>query len=131
MFVVKVSKSPHTQNTRQTIVNACGNSLIFSVADPDTATFLSNKIGDVEIAEAEESRSISIFSSSLSLVKHRKTQKLVLSSEIQNLKDFECFLKVSNYDLTKLKLAFKAYPIETQPISIRDDLKLDKPVPAE
>jgi type IV secretory pathway TraG/TraD family ATPase VirD4 len=38
----------YTQDLRKAIVNACGNSLLFAVSDPDTAKYLSEKIGETQ-----------------------------------------------------------------------------------
>lgn len=61
----------------------------------------------------------------ISQIRRNKTAKLILPSQIQNLKDLECFLKLPNYDITKIKLQYKHYPERTEPFICRPDLVLD------
>lgn len=81
---------------RQTIVNACGNSIIFAVEDPDTAEFLSKKIGDTEYYETMESTSLNKNSRTVSNQEEKRNERIMLASEIQQIKDKTAIIKIAN-----------------------------------
>ncbi|MBF0558678.1 MAG: type IV secretion system DNA-binding domain-containing protein [Nitrospirae bacterium] len=117
----------YSEQLRQAIVNACGNSVTFSVADPTTADFLSRKIGETEFWETEESYSDGVANTKdgYTQTRRRKTERLVLPSDIMNLRDLECMVKIANYDITKTKLAYKAYDDRNEPFLLRPDFLMD------
>ncbi len=119
--------SIYTHFLRQAIVNACGSNLIFAVADPDTAKFLSEKIGDTEYIETEETYSMGTEDTrdGISLIRRKKTEKLVLPSEIQNLKDLNGYLKLPNYDITKIEFKYKSYPDRHEPFLMKPEFNLE------
>lgn len=89
---------------RQTIVNACGNSLIFAVEDPDTAEFLSKKIGEMEYYETTESKTSSIqginSSTSKSTHEEKRKERAILPSEIQKLPDMVAYFKTAGIGMS-------------------------------
>jgi len=117
----------YTQNIRQAIVNACGSNLIFAVADPITAKFLSDKIGDTEYVETEETYSMGTEDNrdGISLIRRKKTEKLVLPSDIQNLKDLNAYLKLPNFDISKVEFRYKSYPDKHEPFLMKPELNLE------
>ena len=116
----------YTEALRQSIINACGNTVIFSVSDPKTGKFLSEKIGEISYINTDETFSMGVESSKdgLSLSRREKKESLVLSSEILNLKDLSCYVKLPNYDISKTELTYKHYDDRQEPLMIRDDLML-------
>jgi type IV conjugative transfer system coupling protein TraD len=116
----------YSKDLRQAIVNACGNSVLFSVADPDTAKFLSEKIGDTENLETEETYSMgpSEFRDGVSLARRRKRETLVLPSELMGLPDLTAYLKVGGLPLTKTRLRFQGHPVRGPAFLLREDLRL-------
>lgn len=119
--------SIYTHFLRQAIVNACGSNLIYAVADPDTAKFLSEKIGDTEYIETEETYSMGTEDSrdGISLIRRKKTEKLVLPSDIQNLKDLNAYLKLPNYDITKVEFKYRRYPDRHEPFLMKPEFNLE------
>ncbi|MFQ5781032.1 MAG: type IV secretion system DNA-binding domain-containing protein [Nitrospiria bacterium] len=111
---------------RQAIINACGTTAIFSVSDPQSAKFLSTKIGETEFLETEETYSMGVADTrdGLSLMRRRKVEPLVLPSEVMHLRDLELFLKIPNYDLTKTKLTWQDYPVMAESLRFRRDLEM-------
>jgi type IV secretory pathway TraG/TraD family ATPase VirD4 len=99
---------------------------MFSVSDPNTARFLSDRIGETEFLETEESHSMGVEDGrdGLSLSRRRKTEKLLMSSEIMGLKELTAYAKLPNYDLTKITLIPKTYPDLHEPLIIRPELNL-------
>jgi len=118
----------YTHNLRQAIVNACGSNLIFSVSDPDTSKFLSEKIGDTEYIETEETISMGAEDSrdGISLIRRKKTEKLVLPSQIQNLKDLNAYLKLPNYDIAKVEFQYKSYPDLHESFRMKPEFNLER-----
>jgi type IV secretory pathway TraG/TraD family ATPase VirD4 len=116
------------ESLRQTIVNSCRTSAIFSVSDPITAEFLSDKIGNTEFLETEETYSMGVddHRDGVSLMRRRKVEPLVLYSEIMELQDLELFLKIPNYGLTRTHLIWKPFPVEAKALEFRKDLELDR-----
>lgn len=113
---------------RQSIVSSCGGNLIFSVADPDTSEYLSKKIGDHEFYETETSHSMGPGDDrdGLSLAKRRQAGRLILPSQIQNLKDLNFYLKVPGFDVAQTKLQYKKYEDINESFVLREGLDLSK-----
>jgi type IV conjugative transfer system coupling protein TraD len=119
--------------TRQTLISASSTSLIFRVSDPVTAEYLSKKLGDTEVEEKRKSATYGPEDSrdSVQVQKQLKDRRLVMASEIMNLKDLECYLKLPNYPVTKIKLDWKGYPNLNDPFIMREDMKLIKTEPGK
>jgi type IV conjugative transfer system coupling protein TraD len=116
---------------RQTIINASSTSLIFRVSDVVAGEYLSKKLGDTEIEEKRKSSTYGPEDSrdSVQVQKQLKDRRLVMPSEIMNLKDLEAYLKLPNYPVTKIKLDWKGYPNLNDPFIMREDMKLKKTEP--
>lgn len=95
----------------QSIFNACGLDLFFSVSDPDTAEFLSRAVGDTRFTHSEETRTIrSDEEDSITMMRRRTTEKLVLGADFRLLPDLTAYIKVPNFDaMAKIKLQYKSY----------------------
>lgn len=112
----------------QSILNACGNSLIFRVSDPTTAKYLSDRIGTTEVLETDQTLSMGVADNrdGVSLMQRSREKDLVLPSEIMNLHDLEAYLKIANYPITKIRFDYREYPESHDPFVVRDDLLLEK-----
>ena len=111
----------------QSILNACGNSLIYRVSDPMTAKYLSDRIGRTEILETDQTLSMGVADNrdGVSLMQRSREKDLVLPSEIMNLEDLEAYLKIANYSITKVRFKYRNYPDKHEPFLVRDDLMLE------
>ncbi|MBW2598564.1 MAG: type IV secretion system DNA-binding domain-containing protein [Deltaproteobacteria bacterium] len=111
---------------RDAIVNACGNAVIFSVADPHTAEYLSRKIGDTEYREIDETISMGVSDNrdGVSLIKRKKTEKLILPAQVMQQKDLHAYAQIANYNLTAVELTYRKYQDCAEPIVLRNDLDL-------
>jgi type IV secretory pathway TraG/TraD family ATPase VirD4 len=121
----------YTADVADTIINACGTSVMFAVADPKTARYLSDKIGETEFLETEETYSMGVADNrdGVSLMRRRKIEKLILPSEFQNLRDLRAYVKIPNIAaVTITDFRYKSYPTTTEPFVIREDLLLDNVV---
>jgi type IV secretory pathway TraG/TraD family ATPase VirD4 len=116
----------YTKELRQTIVNACGSNLIYSVADPETADFFSRKLGETEFFEADESQHMgpSMDGDRLNISRRKKIERIVMPSEIMNLRDLECFVKIADFHGTTTRLKYKGYRDITKAFVIREGLSL-------
>ena len=117
----------YTKDHRIAITNSCGTYVMFSVSDPETARFLSDKIGDAEYEIGRKSVSMGpeTYRDGISIARERRVEKVLLASEIMNLEKLRAYLKLSGYDITKIKLKIKNYKDINEPILIRDDVVLD------
>ncbi|HOE78449.1 MAG TPA: type IV secretion system DNA-binding domain-containing protein [Bacilli bacterium] len=119
----------YTSDVADTIVNACGTSLMFAVSDPKTAKYLSDKIGETEYREAENTLSYGVGDNrdGESLRKTKKTEALVLKSQFMNLPDLTAFAKIPNVEaVLKTKFDYRHYPALATAFEIRDDLILEQ-----
>ena len=119
----------YTQDVADTIVNACGSSVMFAVSDPRTAKYLVDKIGDTEIMEAEETYSMGVanYRDGVSLTQRRKRQRLILDSELMNLPDLQAYVKIPNNPFVTLsRFGIREYPVRTISFVIRENLLLDE-----
>ena len=114
----------------QSILNACGNSIMYRVADPITAKYLSDRIGKIEVRETDQTLSMGVADNrdGVSLMQRTREKDLVLPSEITGLRDLEAYLKVANYSIAKIQFDYKKYPDRHEPFIVRDDLLLDNVV---
>lgn len=115
------------KESRQSIVNGCASKLILSIAEPETAKYFSEAIGQTEILESSESVSMgpSNIRDGLSLTRNSKTKPLVLPSVFQQFPDMEGILKLSNYDYCKVKVPYVSYKALNQYLEIRNDMLLE------
>jgi type IV secretory pathway TraG/TraD family ATPase VirD4 len=117
----------YTADVADTIVNACGTSVMFAVADPKTAKYLSDKIGDTEFIEPDQTLSFGVAENrdGVSLMERRKIEKLLKPSDIMNLPDLNAYAKIPNVvPITRTTLTYKPYPAVAESFIIRPDLIL-------
>jgi type IV secretory pathway TraG/TraD family ATPase VirD4 len=112
----------------QSILNACGNSIIYRVSDPVTAKYLSDRIGKTEILEVDQALSMGVSDNrdGVSLMQRSREKDLVLPSEIMNLRDLEAYLKIANYSITRIQFQYRSLGDRHEPFIVRDDLLLEK-----
>jgi type IV secretory pathway TraG/TraD family ATPase VirD4 len=116
------------EDLRKAIVNGCCTSAIFAVSDPSTAQFMTSKIGEAEFLDIEETYSMGVddHRDGVSLMRRRKVESLILSSEIMELKDLELFLRIPDYGLTRTYLTWKSFSAMVKGLQFRQDLNLDR-----
>lgn len=116
--------------TSNTIVNASSTLCSFSVGDPKSQEYLSKVFGERELLETDESLSMgpSDMRDGLSISRKRKTERLILPSEIASLPDFHFYLKLASYPVCQAKVEFKRFEQRTAPLVFNQRflLKCDK-----
>ena len=124
----------YSRELRQSIVNACGSSVIFAVAD-EAAKTASRNIGDTEHIDAERSYSMGVknFKDGTNLSERKKKEALIMSSDLTNLPELTGIVRFPNYnyilsrwysekDPTRPK---EIYPDLNEPFVLRDDLLME------
>ena len=111
--------------SKESILNSCGNNVIFSMADAATAKYCSDIIGQSESIVSEKSFSTgSDYREGASLSYRNKTEPIILPSEFMGLRDLECIIKFANYPAVKSKLEYKPYEKRHESFVLRNDLLL-------
>jgi type IV secretory pathway TraG/TraD family ATPase VirD4 len=115
------------RETRDAIVNGCGLSIYFSVADPNTAKILSEKVGDVEYYEKEVAMSygVSTGRDGENFRRTKKCEKLFLPVEFMQLKKFECIVSVPDFGITRTKIPFIKVPMKQPAFIIKPEFNLE------
>lgn len=113
--------------TRQTIVNACGNCAVFSVADPETSDYCVRKLGEVEYWENQSSQSIGTNDADrINSNQVKRKEHLVLASDIHGLKDLTAYVRFSNYDVALTTFSYKKFKTISDSFIMRPDLFLSE-----
>lgn len=115
------------KDLRQSIVNACGTNVTFSMADPVTAEFASKRIGSRDVIETLDTQSIGVMDNrdGINLGKQRKTLPLLMPSELMGLKDLSAYVKFPNFDGTISKWKYKSYKTINVPFILKEGLSLN------
>ena len=95
------------KNARKTIINNCSNQVFFSLNDAESAKEISEQIGQEENMNEDESINHKTDGDDMdgfNVRKHKQTKSIVLASEVQGLKERECFVKIANQNWTKTKV---------------------------
>jgi len=94
------------RNGRKTIINACSNQIFFGVNDAESAKEISHQIGEQEYEKEDETISHKMVDEmqDFNVRKHLSTSSIVLPSEVLNLKERECFIKLADQNWTKIKV---------------------------
>jgi len=118
--------SIYGRELRNSIVNACGTNALFGVNDPDTADFLSRKIGEAEYKSANKGYTVeaSEIRTAVSLGKQSSKEALFLPSELMQFPDLNCYVKFPNYSGCVTTLKRKSYPAYQDSFVMREDLSL-------
>lgn len=100
------------KDKKETFFNNFNTNFIFMLNDPTTAEFLSKAFGEQEIIQKSGDRQISPNSLGDTYT-HReqfKINRVILPSELINLKPFNCFFKYSGVGFTKIDIEKLFYP---------------------
>ncbi len=113
---------------RQTIINACGNSVTLNVSDTTTAKYLSDKIGQGTYVVAQEGFSIGVKDSrdGQNILRSERTENIIMPSELQRLSNLQGYCKFIGSDITKIHLKYRYYPIINPALIQRSIFDLDK-----
>ncbi len=126
--------SIYSRDLRQSIVNACSNSIVFALSG-DAAKIASENIGDTQFMESSRTWNMGVndFRDGISLSERKQKEPLILPTELQNLKDMQGIVKFPNYNHVKStwwhpdnhKRPETIFPDKNPPFVLRDDLLID------
>jgi hypothetical protein len=120
--------SIYGSDTRKTILNSCGNWLIFGVSDYDTAKVCSNRIGETESYEIEKSYQTG--KKGGSAARRKKREPLVLPSQLQTMTDLSFYFLIGN-GIYKNRLTIKYFELQASALKLRSDLRMKADVIVE
>lgn len=91
------------------ITNNCNTTLSFQLGDPHSQDFMSRLFGEREILESDESISMGSadYRDGLSITRRRRTDRLVLGSELGTLPKFSFYLKMLHHDVVESEVSRK------------------------
>ncbi|MEM4406709.1 MAG: type IV secretion system DNA-binding domain-containing protein [Candidatus Methanomethylicaceae archaeon] len=112
----------YSVETAHTIVNTCGTLVSFSVGDSATAKYVSSLFGEGEILETDESLSMGPedMRDGLSITRRRKTEPVVLPSELLTLPDLHCYVRMLHHPVAKTVIKPVFLPQRTMPLEIHE-----------
>lgn len=126
--------SIYSRELRQSIVNACSNSIVFALSG-DAAKIASESIGDTQFMESSRTWNMGVndFRDGISLSERKQKEALILPTELQNLKDMQGIVKFPNYNHVMStwwhpdnhRRPETLFPDKNPPFALRDDLVID------
>jgi len=125
----------YSSNHRQSIINACGNKIIFNVDDPTSAKISSEILSETEYVEMNKTRSMGVNDNrdGTTLAERTRKESLFLPAEIMKLPDLTAIVRFKTYDPLITKFEYRDYPDKTEGFVLRKDLllksKLTEPSP--
>jgi type IV secretory pathway TraG/TraD family ATPase VirD4 len=116
----------YSSNHRQSIINACGNKIIFSVDDPTSARISSEILSETEYMEMDKTRSMGVNDNrdGTTLAERTRRESLFLPAEIMQLPDLTAIVRFKTYDPLITKFKYKNYPDKAEGFVLREDLLL-------
>jgi hypothetical protein len=124
----------YTRELRQSIVNSCSNSVIFTLSD-EAAKIASKGMDEVQYMESTKTYNMGVHNwrDGMSLNEKKEKEPLMLPSEIEQLPDMRGVVKFANhnrvisnwYDPKKPTRPNRIFPDRNNPFEIRPDLILE------
>lgn len=125
------------EHSAQSILSCLSTWLVLRCADADTAEYMSKYIGEEQVVRTSEGASSSDSGGSKSWSEQTSTQRVVMASEIQQLKNVQGFLKLAgHYPVCHIKLDFPprtangAEPFLRRDFNAKPMMKFQAPVEA-
>jgi type IV conjugative transfer system coupling protein TraD len=114
-----------------TIFNNAASKLIFGCAEPKTARYCSQFLGEEEVLESSRSYTLGVneFKDGVNISQSRSRKDTIMSSEITQLEDLNAFFKANNYP--PLRTTFDYIPFEEKQVSFEPSEALAFAPPTE
>lgn len=103
-------KEIYGNNNAQSISGLCRNRVTFSTPDETTANWCSNNLGKKENISTKENLSFGAneYRDGVNISQNKELERLVIPSQIMNLKDLEFYISLSNgFPIAKSKINYK------------------------
>ena len=97
-------------SSAQTLLDLFNTQIFFRNTDPNTTEWISKVLGEEEIQEVRESLSYGAETvrDGVSISQHDRKKSVVLPTEIANLPDLQCYVKLpGGYPVTRVKMRYK------------------------
>jgi len=109
---------------RQTILGSCKNRVVFAVIDGETSKVMSESFGEEEVEDTNKSLTLGVTShkDGENISKTKRTEKIILPSEIMSQPDLHCFVKFSGMPPFKTRWDFKKYENKHPAFIMREGL---------
>lgn len=102
----------YQRDSAQTIFSNLRNLICFNITDPESAKYMSERLGAAEIVREEESKG----ERGSTVSTHRSQHQIVMPGELQNLKNLTAFVNLAgDYPVAKVKLRYRARPKRIKP----------------
>ena len=99
------ARKNYGRDSAQTILSNLRNLICFNTADPETAGYMSNRLGDAEFLRAEESKG----DRGSSVSERRAPGQIVIKGEIENLPNLTGFLNLAGIIRSrKIRIPYRA-----------------------
>lgn len=110
----------------QTILNTCGTTITFRCPDPDTAEYLSRRIGEHEYNKYDVNFSISPEETGdrQQMTLRKERERLISPAQIQTLPNLSAYVQMHGRDLFRAELQYKSYPAQHPSFVLRDGLDI-------
>lgn len=93
------------------------NKIIYSVGEGDAQEEISRMLGEKEVEIVTANTQLGHSGSSESIGHKTERKRIILPSEVGNLKREECIVKISNFDPVKTKIPYKKFAEIADPLS--------------
>lgn len=113
------------------ILSNCSTKVIFATPETQTAEYVSNTLGRLEVQESSENLSLGSHQmrDGVNLSQTRRIKPVVSSTEIMNLERFEAFVSLpGKYPIAKVKFPFVTQPHLTQAFVAKEFTQRNTPV---
>lgn len=113
LHAISQLKSVYGKDKTDTITSLCGNKIFFRGADEETADYCSQNLGYQENEEVKEgiSYGASEIRDGVSLNIQKNSRRIVIASEIMNMKALEAYLKFAgHFPISKISFKIKNRP---------------------
>ena len=116
-------------NSAQNISSECNTRCIFKSNDADTAKWMSDNVGEIEVAEYKEGLSYgaNTIRDGVNVSKQDKVKPMLLPSEILNMERLHLVLKMPDHPAVRTKVKYKKRQLIVEPFiknnALIEDLK--------
>lgn len=119
----------YSDDTANSIVNNCSTIISFALNDPQSQEYMSKLFGEFEKLETDESLSMGPhdLKDGLTLRRQRRVERLILPSQFGALQDLNCYLKMLDFPVARVKIPFVAREQRVEPLLFDERFLINKP----
>ena len=112
------------------VFNSTASKMIFGCAEPKTAQYCSQLLGEEEVLESSRSYTLGVdkFKDGVNISQSRSRKDTIMSSEITQLETLTAFFKANNYPPLKTRFDYTTYEQRQPSFQPSDTLVFDTPI---